>query len=133
MKVCKVTDISAAPVKMEGAAGCTVRWLVDDKDGAPNFAMRQFEVEPNGHTPRHSHPYEHEIYVLEGVGVVVEGNKERPLRAGDCVYVAPDEVHQFKNTGGHALKFLCMVPHIPPGTPVTVAPECSVEAAQANK
>jgi quercetin dioxygenase-like cupin family protein len=125
MKVCQATDVQAAPVTMEGSTGCRVRWLVDDKDGAPNFAMRQFEVEPNGHTPRHSHPYEHEIYVLEGAGVVVEGTTERPLKAGDCVYVAPDEVHQFKNTGAVALKFLCMVPHIPPGTPVTLAPECS--------
>lgn len=128
MKVCQATEVASAPVTMEGSAGCRVRWLVDDKDGAPNFAMRQFEVEPKGYTPRHSHPYEHEIYVLEGEGVVVEGANERPLKAGDCVYVAPDEVHQFKNTGTAALKFLCMVPHITPGTPVTLAPECSPEA-----
>ena len=28
---------------MQGASGCTVRWLVSDEDGAPNFAMREFK------------------------------------------------------------------------------------------
>ncbi|NIL98034.1 MAG: cupin domain-containing protein [Planctomycetales bacterium] len=110
---------------MEGSAGCRVRWLVDEKDGAPNFAMRQFDVAPGGHTPRHSHPYEHEIYVLEGAGEVIEGDQPRPLKAGDVVYVAPDDVHQFRNTGTTTMKFLCMVPHIPEGTPVKVLPECA--------
>jgi len=117
-------EIPAAEVEMEGAKGCRVRQLVNRDDGAPNFAMRQFEVAPGGHTPRHSHPYEHEVFVLEGSGVVLEGGVEHPLRAGDVVYVHPDEVHQFRNTGAAPLKFLCVVPHIQPGTPVRMAPEC---------
>lgn len=125
MKVRPANDIECKEVTMEGATGCSVRWLVDAKDGAPNFAMRQFEVDPGGHTPRHSHPYEHEIYVLEGEGEVIEGDQPRQLKAGDFVYVAPDEVHQFRNTGTTNMKFLCMVPHIPEGTPVTVLPECA--------
>ena len=31
--------------------------------------------------------------------------KERPLRAGDVVYVAPGDVHQFRNSGAAPLKF----------------------------
>lgn len=123
-------QIPAADVQMEGAHGCRVRQLVGRDDGAPNFAMRQFEVAPGGYTPRHSHPYEHEVFVLEGSGVVLEGNAEHPLRAGDVVYVQPDEVHQFRNTGAAPLKFLCVVPHIPPGTPVRPAPECEIPAAK---
>jgi quercetin dioxygenase-like cupin family protein len=95
-----------------------------EPDGAPNFAMRQFEVEPGGFTPKHSHPYEHEVYVLEGEGIAMEGNEQRPLRSGDFVYVPPDEVHQFRNTGDVPMKFLCMIPHVPEGTPVRQAPEC---------
>jgi len=129
MKIAPATEIESQPVTMEGARGCTVRWLVGQPDGAPNFAMRQFDVQPGGHTPRHSHPYEHEIYVLEGHGEVVEGDAPRPLGAGDCVYVAPDEVHQFRNTGDVPMKFLCMVPHIPEGTPVKTLPECEATAS----
>ncbi|MEK6250304.1 MAG: cupin domain-containing protein [Planctomycetales bacterium] len=124
MKVNRASDVEAQQVNMEGAEGCSVRWLVDDKDGAPNFAMREFSVDPNGHTPKHCHPYEHEVYILAGGGVVLEGDQQRPIAAGDFVYVAPDEIHQFRNTGDVAMKFLCMVPHIPEGTPVTFVPEC---------
>jgi quercetin dioxygenase-like cupin family protein len=110
---------------MEGSSGCQVRWLVDEKQGAPNFAMRQFEVAPGGFTPRHSHPYEHEVFVLEGDGVVIEGDVEHPLRAGDFVLVTPDEVHQFRNTGESPLKFLCLVPNSSSSLPVTMAAECA--------
>ena len=30
---------------------------------------------------------------------------------GDVVYVGPDDVHQFRNTGDTPLKFLCLIPH----------------------
>ena len=124
MKVQHHTDIDRKPVEMEGAYGCHVRWLVDRSDGAPNFAMRQFEVGPGGYTPKHSHPYEHEVYVLEGKGTVLEGEEVHSLQAGDVVYVAPDDIHQFRNTGPTPLKFLCLVPNSSADQQVTVAPEC---------
>jgi quercetin dioxygenase-like cupin family protein len=125
MKVNHYEAVAAKPVEMDGARGCQVRWLVDEGDGAPNFAMRQFEVAAGGFTPRHSHPYEHEVFVLEGLGEVLEGDRPHPLRAGDVVYVPPDEVHQFRNTGAGPLKFLCLVPHAATkkSQPPT-APEC---------
>ncbi len=125
MKVDHFENVAQAPVDMEGSAGCHVRWLVDEKQGAPNFAMRQYEVAPGGHTPKHSHPYEHEVFVLEGSGVVVEADVEHPLAAGDYVFVAPHDVHQFRNTGAGPLKFLCMVPNSYASQKVTVAAECS--------
>ena len=73
MKVCHFDQVERKPVHMPDTVGCHVRWLVDETDGAPNFAMRQFDVAPGGYTPRHSHPYEHEVYVLEGTGEVYEG------------------------------------------------------------
>ena len=127
MKVQHYETVENKPVDMEGASGCKVRWLVGESDGAPNFAMRQFEVAPGGYTPRHSHPYEHEVYVLEGEGLVLEGDRERPLRAGDVVFVVPDEVHQFRNTGSATMKFLCMVPNSAASKKVTVAPECGLD------
>lgn len=111
MKVQHGADVPQEPVRMEGASDCRVRWLLNEADGAPNFAMREFEVAPGGFTPRHHHPYEHEVFVLEGTGVVLEGDREHALRAGDVVLVRPDEVHQFRNTGTAPMKFLCLVPH----------------------
>jgi quercetin dioxygenase-like cupin family protein len=124
MKVCHYEQVESQAVDMPGAQSCRVRWLIGSAEGAPTFAMRQFEVLPGGHTPRHSHPYEHEVFVLEGQGVVYEGDQPHPLRAGDVVYVKPDQVHQFRNTGNGSLKFLCLVPNSAAQQPVTMAPEC---------
>ena len=127
MKVNHYEGVSQQPVEMEGSQGCSVRWLLGERDGTPTFAMRQFEVAPGGFTPRHSHPYEHEIFVLEGEGEVFEGPEPHRLRAGDVVFVKPDEVHQFRNTGSGPLKFLCLIPNSATGQKVTVAPECGRE------
>lgn len=127
MKVTHYEQVKSEPVEMEGADGCSVRWLIGDADGAPNFAMRQFEVAPGGHTPRHTHPYEHEVFVLEGEGVVYEGDTEHPLRTGDVVYVKPDEVHQFRNTSDAPIKFLCLIPNAGAVQTGPVAPECGTE------
>jgi quercetin dioxygenase-like cupin family protein len=128
MKVNAYQQVPQQPVEMEGSEGCQVRWLLGERDGTPNFAMRQFEVAPGGHTPRHSHPYEHEVFVLEGEGVVYENEQPHPLRAGDVVFVKPDEIHQFRNTGAAPLKFLCLVPNPATGKKATVAPECGRDA-----
>jgi len=124
MKVNSYKEVEKKAVDMPGASGCTVRWLVSESDGAPNFAMRRFEVAPGGYTPRHSHPYEHEVYVLEGDGVVYEGDEEHAITAGDVIFVTPGDVHQFRNTGQVPMKFLCMVPNDAANQPISQAPEC---------
>ena len=111
MKVVHYEQIESSPVAMEGAVGCRIRCLVGEPDGAPSFSMRQFEVAPGGHTVQHTHAYEHEVFVLEGSGAVVQDGREQSLRPGMVVFVAPGEPHQFRNTGAGPLKFLCLIPH----------------------
>lgn len=129
MKVTAYQSVEQHKVDMPGSKDCQVRWLIGPRDGAPNFAMRQFEVAAQGFTPRHSHPYEHEVFVLEGQGTVYEGDRAHPIQAGDIIYVAPDEVHQFRNVGSGPLKFLCLVPNDSQNKPISQAPECGIEPA----
>lgn len=111
MKVVHYQQIASAPVEMDGAVGCRIRCLIGEADQAPSFTMRQFEVAPGGHTPKHAHAYEHEVFVLDGTGVVLEGDQEHALRPGSVVFVPPGAMHQFRNTGGEPLVFLCLIPH----------------------
>jgi quercetin dioxygenase-like cupin family protein len=111
MKIVHYEQVEASPVEMDGAVGCRIRCLVGPEDHAPSFSMRQFEVAVGGHTPRHSHGYEHEVFVLEGTGAVLEGDQEHALRPGSVVFVPPNQLHQFRNTGTSPLKFLCLIPH----------------------
>ncbi len=110
MIVKKYTDVAEDLVTVEGAKGAYIRWLVSDKDGAPNFAMRRFRLEAGGNTPLHTHDWEHEMYVLEGEGVVVTDEGEKPVSEGTFMYVAPGEKHSFRNTGDKEMYFLCMIP-----------------------
>jgi quercetin dioxygenase-like cupin family protein len=111
MKIIHCEQVRPLPVDSDGAADCEMCCLIGPEDAAPSFSMRQFVLAPGGHTPRHSHAYEHEVYVLEGTGVVLEGEREHPLWPGSAVYVPPDQLHQFRNTGSGPLKFLCLIPH----------------------
>lgn len=111
MKVVYYEQVEQTPVKMEGAVGCRIRCLIGEADEAPSFTMRQFEVAPGGCTPKHQHAYEHEVFVFEGSGVAIDGDQQYPLRPGSVVFVPPNQVHQFRNTGPGPLKFLCLIPH----------------------
>jgi quercetin dioxygenase-like cupin family protein len=110
MKSFPYQDVEAKSAD-EGASKLKVRWLITKEMGAPNFAMRLFEMEPQGHSPLHTHPWEHEVFVLKGEGILVGENKETKFKATDVIYVAPNEKHQFKNNGTMTLMFLCLVPH----------------------
>lgn len=104
------SEVTAEPVDHLGCEGVTIRWLLDERDGAPNFYMRLFELAPAGCTPQHSHPWEHEVYVLEGEGIVEGANGSWKLCPGTVVFVAPNEPHCFRNTSTTTLKFLCLIP-----------------------
>ena len=110
MRIQNFKDIEETEVTMEGTKDAKMRMLISDKDGADNFAMRMFTVASGGHTPFHFHNYEHEIFVLEGQGVLKGEDKEHPFNAGDVIFVSPNEKHQFVNAGIEELKFLCLIP-----------------------
>ncbi len=102
-------DVEAVAVQ-EDAKNTKVRWLIADQDGAPNFAMRLFEIGPHGATPLHTHAWEHEVFVLEGEGVVVSAEGDRNIGPGDVIFMPGEERHQFRSTGDCVLKVLCMIP-----------------------
>jgi quercetin dioxygenase-like cupin family protein len=127
MKVVPYEQVESAPVNMEGAVGCRIRCLIGEADGAISFTMRQFEIAEGGYTPKHSHAHEHEVFVLDGRGVVMEGDAEHPLAPGSVVFVPPNQEHQFRNTGASPLKFLCLIPHPLGGTSGTCVAACGCD------
>ncbi|MCX7911549.1 MAG: cupin domain-containing protein [Dehalococcoidales bacterium] len=98
-----VKEIKAAP-------GVTMRVVAGPDDGAPNFAMRVFEIESGFATPLHTHPWEHEVFVLAGKGVLRGGGRETQLEEGDAVLVLPNEPHSFLGTGKGVFRLICVVP-----------------------
>ena len=110
MKIFPYTDVEAKDAE-GGSSKLKVRWLITKETGAENFAMRLFEMEAGGNSPFHSHPWEHEVYILEGEGLVVSEEKEVKFKAGDVIFLPPNEKHQLRNNGEKSVKFLCLIPY----------------------
>lgn len=110
MKIMHFQEMEPKPVTMEGAESVNVRWLIAKEDGAPHFAMRLFEIQPGGHTPVHSHPGEHEVFILEGDAAVVKDGKNVPVKPGTAVFVPSEETHGFVNQGKTVMRMLCLIP-----------------------
>jgi quercetin dioxygenase-like cupin family protein len=110
MKIFPYKSIEAKDAE-GGSTKLKVRWLITKETGAPNFAMRLFEMDAGGNSPLHSHNWEHEVFILEGEGVVVGGEEEKKFKAGDAIFIPANEKHQLKNTGKQQTKFLCFIPY----------------------
>jgi len=109
-KVIHYSDIKAKEFG-PAAPGASIRVLIDDEhDGAPVYKLRMIEIVVGGNSPDHSHPYEHENFVVEGEGQVRIGDTWHDLKPGDVVFVPPGVRHQYRNAGKSTFKFLCGIP-----------------------
>ena len=115
-KVGHYTEIKSAPVPPDAAEKTFIRWLISKKDGAPTFAMRLFDVEAGGKIAPHYHPWEHEIFILEGEGRIRIGSKWYDFTKGSFIYVPPNVEHEYINTGNGTLRFICVIPNEPSTT-----------------
>ena len=106
MKISKYLDTKP----IQELPGVVKREVICADKGAPNFCMRVIEVEPGSATPLHSHPWEHEVFVLSGQGLVKSEGKETQIAKDSVVFVAPDEQHCFLNAGKKTLRFICVIP-----------------------
>lgn len=109
MLIRNINEVEETPVRIEGVEGARMAVMIGRADGAPNFALRSFRIDAGGHSPRHSHDYEHEVYIVDGSGDVLLDGDFRALNPGDVVFVPANHEHQFR-AGDEGLRFLCLVP-----------------------
>ena len=93
MKHIHYLDQEAEEVSIDGAHGTVMRHVITEKDGAPNFNLRVLTIEPGGQSPNHSHPWEHEFFVLKGKGTGEVNGEAVDLKPGDALYVPPGAQH----------------------------------------
>jgi len=90
------------------------RVVIGKADGAVNFCMRVIEFAAGGETSLHSHPWEHEQFVHQGVGQIFIEDRWFDVGPGSVVFVPSGVTHQIKNTGDTSLLFVCLVPPFAP-------------------
>ena len=78
MKININQNLENKDVKMEGVKNVKMRILIGPDDGSDNIIMRHFTISPQGHTPKHSHDFEHVVKIEKGEGVFVNpGHRKR--------------------------------------------------------
>lgn len=114
MKLIDYKSVSPTHFDNEAAKGVAGRVVAGHADGANNFCMRIFEIIPGGYTPKHAHPWEHEMFIHLGTGEIYGNGKWNPIEKGNVIFMPPGEEHQVKNTGKELLILSCLVPSIAP-------------------
>jgi len=97
-------DVGAAEGMRKGV-------LVSEDHGAPNFAIRRFELDPGASVPEHTNEVEHEQYVLSGEYTVGIDDEEHTVSEGDSLLIPAGVVHWYRNEGDQPGAFLCAVPN----------------------
>ena len=93
MKHIHYLDQKAEKSETDGAKETVIRHIITEKDGAPTFNLRVLTIQSGGHGPDHSHPWEHEFFILKGTGTGEVNGEVVALKPGDVLFVPPDTHH----------------------------------------
>jgi len=104
-----IKDYRDVPAEPGGSEGLTVRWVINASQGATNFAMRVFELEPGKESSFHKHENEHEAFVLKGRGEIETDEGKAKLKKGSALFIPAQENHRFRNTGKNVLCFIDVI------------------------
>jgi quercetin dioxygenase-like cupin family protein len=110
MKVIRYREVPATHFENDAAKAVDGRVIIGKRDNAENFFLRVFEIGPGGHTPKHSHDWEHEIFFHRGYGAVYGEGEWHPVESGSVAHIPPNIEHQIRNSGDETLVFACMIP-----------------------
>ena len=102
--------IPADAINSPEVRNAAIKMLIGENEGWSDYVMRIIELGPEGHSPRHSHPWPHINYMVDGMGTLYIDGKEHAVKAGSYAYVPADAEHQFKNIGNGMFRFICIVP-----------------------
>lgn len=114
MRLINFTSVAPTHFNNDAAKDVAGRVVVGKADGANNFCMRVFEIAPGGYTPKHAHPWEHEIFIHAGDGEIYGKGKWNAIEKGNVIFMPVDEEHQIRNIGKEPLIFVCLVPSAAP-------------------
>jgi len=83
---------------------------IGPEQGWENNTLRVFTIGPGGHTPKHSHDWEHVNYVISGSGTLEIDGKKQEMARGTFAFVPPNVEHQYSNGSDEDFVMICIVP-----------------------
>ncbi|MCK5125316.1 MAG: cupin domain-containing protein [candidate division Zixibacteria bacterium] len=109
MFVKNIQDIEKLQISGEGIKNVLKQVPIGPDQGWAN-TLRVFTLQKDGHTPKHSHDWEHVNYVISGSGTLEMNGKLNSLTKGSFAYVPPNVEHQYSNSGDEDFEMICIVP-----------------------
>jgi quercetin dioxygenase-like cupin family protein len=110
MFIAHINEIDKKQISGEGIQNVLKQVPIGPDQGWGDHILRVFTLQKDGHTPKHSHDWEHYNYVISGTGQLeVEGRKHQ-LTAGSFAVVPPNKEHQYSNAGENDFVMICIVP-----------------------
>jgi quercetin dioxygenase-like cupin family protein len=110
MKIIRYKEAEVKTYSGNAPKGVAGRVVIGKDDGAKNFCMRVFELEPGTCTAKHAHEWEHEVFVHSGKGSILRDSKWTPFAAESAIFIPVGEEHQLRNDGSELLTFVCVIP-----------------------
>lgn len=81
----------------------------DRQPAAIRYSLAHAQLEPGTTSLPHVLNSSEVYYILSGRGVMVIDDEQRPVEAGQAVYIPPGSVQSLHNTAHETLSFLCIV------------------------
>jgi quercetin dioxygenase-like cupin family protein len=97
-----LTGAMALPAQAQDLSGIHRQELSRHDLSMPGWEEHQqrLEIDPGRTAPKHKHPGEEIIYIIEGtIEYQLEGQPPATLKAGDVLFVPAGVVHSAKNVG----------------------------------
>jgi quercetin dioxygenase-like cupin family protein len=110
MMINHVKELDKVYFKGTTTKNASMKVLVSGAEGWNNHVMRELELGVDGYSPKHSHPWPHINYILEGFGEIEIDGKVVEVTKGSYAFIPGNTLHQFRNIGKEVFKFICIVP-----------------------
>ncbi len=110
MYIKKRSEIDKIKLKADTIKNVEKQVLIGSEQGWNSHVMRMFTLGQEGFSPKHSHSWDHMVYIVKGEGVIFIDGVDYPVSWDSVAYIPGGKEHQFKQKGKDELVFMCIVP-----------------------
>jgi len=110
MVVGNIDEIDRKQISGDGIKNVLKQVPIGPDQGWKDHILRVFTIQKDGHTPKHSHDWEHINYVISGSGTLEINGDKYDLKNGSFAVVPPNVEHQYSNRGNDDFVMICIVP-----------------------
>ena len=80
--------------------GTNAARMINLDDNPPTCTLSYSVIPPDRTSAHHIHEWEHEVYIIDGIGTLICDGKEYSVKAGDAMFIPPNVDHYTLNNGG---------------------------------